>query len=61
MPGPKKRLNTHHTPTFFKIQVYLGTEHAPAGAKKRGPGQQVLFVRGISHSESTQTAMGACF
>lgn len=39
-------------------QVYLGTEQAQGG-KKRGQ-QQVLFVRGISHSEATQTAEGAC-
>lgn len=38
--------------------MYLGTEQAQGG-KKKGQ-QQVLFVRGISHSEATQTAEGAC-
>jgi hypothetical protein len=50
---PNPRTRQHNTTR----QVYLGTEHAGAGGKKKGQ-QQVLFVRGISHSESTQTPMG---
>lgn len=39
-------------------QVYVGTEKSAAAGKKKGQ-NQVLFVRGISHTKTAHTESGA--